>query len=102
MITAVVEVCGVYGLIVIERKVEMFVMRPPHHAQEGPDNVAAGQRYTQTQRFVYRRGTITAEAYITTEIRRRTGLTWSAFHRYANDTIQPGVPIGGRRQYVHD
>ena len=45
IMTAVVEVCGAYGLTVAERKTETMVMRPPHHAQEGLEIVAAGQRY---------------------------------------------------------
>ena len=45
MMTAVVEVCGAYGPTVVERKTETMVMRPPHHAQEDLEIVAAGQRY---------------------------------------------------------
>ena len=84
MMTALVEVCGAYGLTVAERKTETMVMRPPHHAQEDLEIVAAGQRYAQTEQFVYLGGTITAEADMTAEIRRRTGAAWSAFRRYAN------------------
>ena len=53
MMTAVVEVCGAYGLTVAERKTETMVMRPPHHVQEDLQIVAAGQRYAQTEQFVY-------------------------------------------------
>ena len=60
-----------------------MVMRPPHHAQEDLEIVAAGQRYAQTDQFVYLGGTITAEADMTAEIGRRTGATWRAFRRYA-------------------
>ena len=80
MMTAVVEVCGAYGLTVAERKTEAMVMRP----QEVLEIVAAGQRYAQTEQFVYLGGTITAEADMTAEIRRRTGAAWNAFRRYAN------------------
>ena len=41
MMTAVVEVCVVYELIVVEKKTETMVMRPPHHAQEGLEIVVA-------------------------------------------------------------
>ena len=61
-----------------------MIMRPPRHAQEDLEIVAAGQRYAQTEQFVYLGGTITAEADMTAEIRRRTGAAWSAFRRYAN------------------
>ena len=68
-----VEVCGAYGLAESERKTETMVMRPPHHAQEHLEIVAAGQRYTQTEQFVYLGGTITAEANMPAEVKRRTG-----------------------------
>ena len=42
-----------------------------------------GQRYAQTEQFVYLGGTITAEVDMTAEIRSRTGAAWSAFRRYA-------------------
>ena len=72
--TAVVEVCGAYGLTVVEeRKTETMVMCPPHHAQEDHEIVVPGQRYAQTEQFVYLGGTIMAEADMTAEIRRRTG-----------------------------
>ena len=41
MMTAVVEVCGAYGLTLAKT----MIMRPPHHAQEDLEIVAAGQRY---------------------------------------------------------
>ena len=84
MMTAVVEVCEAYGLTVAERKTETMVMRPPHHAQEDLEIVTAGQRYDKIEQFVYLGGTITAEADMTAEIRRRTGAAWGAFHRYGN------------------
>ena len=84
MMTAVVEVCGAYGLTVAERKTETMVMRPPHYAQADLEIVAAGQRYAQTDQFVYLGGTITAEVDMTAEIRCRTGVVWSALPRYAN------------------
>ena len=59
-------------------------MHPLHHAREGLEIVAPGRRYTQTEQFVYLGGTIMAEADMTAEIRRRTGVTWSAFRRYAD------------------
>ena len=81
IMTAIVEVCRAYGLTVAERKTETMMMRPPHHAQEDLEIVAAGQRYAQTEQFVYLGGTITAEADMTAQIRRRTGAAWSAFRR---------------------
>ena len=59
-------------------------MRQPHHAQHDLDITAAGRRYAQTEQFVYLGRTITAEANMTAEIRRRTGAAWNAFRRYAN------------------
>ena len=73
MMTAVVEVCGAFGLTVAERKTETMVMRPPHHAQEDLEIVAAGQRYAQTEQLIYLGDTITAEADMTAEMRLRTG-----------------------------
>lgn len=51
MLSAVGEVCGVYGLTVVERKTKAILMHPPHHEQEGPDIVAAGQRYAQIEQL---------------------------------------------------
>ena len=82
--TAVVEVCGAYGLTVTEKKTETMVVSPPHHAQEDLQIVAAGQRYTQTEQFIFPGGTITAEAAMTAEMRRRTGTAWGVFRRHAN------------------
>ena len=73
MMTAVVEVCGAYGLTMAERKTKTINMRPPYNAQEGLEIMAAGLRFAQTEHFVYMGDTITAEADITTEITRRTG-----------------------------
>ena len=84
MMTAVVEVCGVYRLTVAERKTETMVTRPPHHAQEDLEIVAAGQRYAQTEQFVYQGGTTTAEADMTAKNRRRTGAAWSMLCCSAN------------------
>ena len=67
-----------------ERKTETIIMRQPHHAQHDLDITAAGRRYAQTEQFVYLGRTITAEANMTAEIRRRTGAAWSALRRYAN------------------
>ena len=73
---AMVEVCGAYGLTLEKRKTETMVMRRPHHAQEDLEILAEGQQYAQTEQFVYLGGTITAEADMTAEIRRRTGQRW--------------------------
>ena len=45
--------------------------------------MTAGQRYAQTDQFIYLGGTITEEANMTPGIRRHTGAVWSAFRRYA-------------------
>ena len=52
--------------------------------REDLEIVGAGQRYGQTEQFVYLGGTTTTEANMTAKIRRRTGAAWSAFRRYAN------------------
>ena len=78
MMTAVVEVCGAYGLTVAERKTETMVMRPPHHAQEDLKIVAASQRYAQTDQFVYLGGTITTEAGMTGAAREQRGARFAA------------------------
>ena len=85
MMTAVVEVCGAYGLTVVaETKTETMVMRPPDCVAEDLRVEAAGQRYKQTEQFVYLGGTVTAEADMTAELHRRTGAAWNAFRRYAH------------------
>ena len=84
MMTAVLEVCGAYGLTVVERKTETMIMRPQHHAQKGLEIVAAGELYAQTEQFIYLGGTMTTEADMTADIGRRRGAATSSFHRYAN------------------
>ena len=51
MMTAVVEVCGAYGLTVVETKTETMVMRSPDHVAEDLRVEAAGQRYKQPEQF---------------------------------------------------
>ena len=58
MMATVVEVCGAYGLTVAETKTETMVMRPPGHVAEDLRMEAAGQRYKQTEPFVYLGGTV--------------------------------------------
>ena len=59
-------------------------MRPPQHALEGLGILAAGQRYTQTELFIYLGGTTTTEVDMAAEIRSCTGAAWDAFRCYAN------------------
>ena len=56
--------------------------------REDLEIVGAGQRYGQTEQFVYLGGAITAEADMTAEIRRRTETTWNAF-RHTTDPPRP-------------
>ena len=77
--TEVVEVYGAYGLTVAERKTETMIMRPPHQEQERLEIVTAGQRYAQTEQFVYLGDNITAEAEMTSKIRRCTGQRGARF-----------------------
>ena len=73
MMTAEMEVCRAYGFTVAERETQTMILRPPHHGQKGLEIMAVGQRYAQTEQFVYLGGTMTAEADMTDEIRHLTG-----------------------------
>ena len=93
MMTAVVEVCGAYGFTVAKRKTKTMIMRPPHHAQEGLEIVALGQSYAQTEQFVYLGGTITVEADMTAEIRRRTGQRGARFAAMPTTTVPMALTV---------
>lgn len=69
MMSVVMEVCGGYGLTVAKRKTETMVMRPLHHAQEDFEIMAAGERFSLTEQFVYLAGTVTEEANVTAAVR---------------------------------
>ena len=53
MMTAIVEVCAAFGLIVSEKKTVTMHMRPPTMKAEAVAVEAAGQRYSQVDTFVY-------------------------------------------------
>ena len=56
--TAIIEVCAAFGLIVSEKKTVTMHMRPPTMKAEAVAVEAAGQRYSQVDAFVYLGSTI--------------------------------------------
>ena len=83
MMTAIVEVCAAFGLIVVsEKKTVTMHMGPPTMKAEAVAVEAAGQRYSQVDTFVYLGSTISSVGDVGPEIKRRTGYAWNCFLKY--------------------
>ena len=83
MMTAIVEVCAAFGLIVSEKKTVTMHMRPPTMKAEAVAVEAAGQRYSQVDTFVYLGSNISSVGDVGPEIKRFTGYTWNCFLKYS-------------------
>ena len=83
MMTAIVEVCAAFVLIVSEKKTVAMHMRPPTMKVEAVAVEAAGQRYSQVDTFVYLGSTTSSVGDVGPEIKRRTGYAWSCFLKYS-------------------
>ena len=83
MMAIIVEVSEAFGLTVSEKKTETMCMPPRSVEAEQFQTMAAGQRYTQTNRLVYLGGVITESPNLIVEISRRTRLAWFCFRRYS-------------------
>ena len=83
MMTAVVEVCAAFGLVVAEKKTVTMHMRPPNMEADTIEVEAAGQRYRQVESFLYLGGRISSIGDITPEIHSRIGQAWACFHKYS-------------------
>ena len=83
MMTAIVEVCAAFVLIVSEKKTVTMHVRPPTMKVEAVAVEAAGQRYSQVDTFVYLGSTTSSVGDVGPEIKRRTGYAWSCFFKYS-------------------
>jgi hypothetical protein len=84
MMTVIVTVFEAVGLTVSERKTETMLLRTPGQTSLAPPLVieAAGQRYRQTNQFLYLGGVIHENADLSFEIERRIRLMWACFKRF--------------------
>ena len=84
MMTVIVTVFEVAGLTVSEKKTETMLLRTPRQTSLAPPLVieAAGQRYTQTNQFLYLGGVIHESTDLWFEIKRRIRLIWTCFKRF--------------------
>ena len=84
MMTVIVTVFEAAGLTVSERKTETMSLRTPGQMFLAPPLVieAAGQRYRQTNQFLYHGGDIHESADLSFEIERRIRLMWACFKRF--------------------
>ena len=83
MMTVIVQVCHKFGLTVSEKKTETMCLRTPRVQTTVNVKVeAAGQKYKQTDRFVYLGAVVTENADMNAEIRNRTSKAWLCFRRY--------------------
>ena len=83
MMHVVVKVCGAFGLTVSEKKTETMCMPPPRTSTATVEVEAAGQRYRQTDSFVYLGGTVTEAPGVSAEIRRRIRACWANIKKYS-------------------
>ena len=72
MMSVFVEVFGACGLTVSEKKTEVMTMPTPRATVKKMRTEAAGQRYDQTNSFVYLGGTVSETPDVFAEISRRT------------------------------
>ena len=69
MMSVFVEVSGACGLTVSEKKTEVMTMPTPRAPVEKMRIEAAGQRYNQTDSFVYLENTVSETPDVSPEIR---------------------------------
>ena len=79
MITVIVTVFEAAGLTVAKRKTETMLLRTPGQTSLAPPLVveAAGQRYRQTNQFLYRSGVIHEGADLLFKIERQIRLIYA-------------------------
>jgi len=96
MMTVIVTVFEAAGLTVSEKKTEIMLFRTPHQEPQLEPLVveAAGQKYKQTNRFIYLGGVIDENANINPEIERRTRFAWACFKKYGRELYdRPTAPL---------
>lgn len=104
MMTAIVEVLAVlaaFGLLVAEKKTETMHMRPPTMKAEAVVFKAAGQRYDQTDTFVYLGGAISSVGDIGPEIKRRIGYAWACLAKYSKPVYDnPYIAVADKVRFL--
>ena len=101
MMTAIVEVCAAFGLIVSEKKTVTMHMRPPTMKAEAVAVEAAGQRYSQVDTFVYLGSTISSVGDVGPEIKRRTGYAWNCFLKYSRAVYDnPYIAVADKVRFL--
>ncbi len=84
MMAVIVETCQEFGLTVSESKTEsMRLWSVSSPTETVLDISAAGQRYKQTDKFVYLGGAISADANMSIEINRRISAAWANLRKYS-------------------
>ena len=85
MMAVIVTTCQEFGLMVSESKTEtMRLWSAPSSTETTLDIKAAGQRYKQTEKFVYLGGAISADAKMSIEINRRISAAWARVRKYSS------------------
>ena len=91
MMWVIVVVCTAFGLTVSEAKTEIMCLR----AKGMPESTAtfsveaAGQVYTQTDKFVYFGGNVHHNADLSIEVDRRMHNAWCSFRKYTLELYAP-------------
>ena len=85
MMTVIVTVFEAADLTVLERKTETMLLRTPGHTSLAPPLVveASGQRYRQTNQFLYLGGVMHESADLSFKIERQVRLIWACFKRFS-------------------
>ena len=100
MMTTIVEMFGSFGLIVLEKKTETFLMRAPEKQPKKGGSPplpvvieAAGQKYTQTAQFRYLGGLVNEDGELTQEINHRSRAAWVCIRRFSRELFdRPRAP----------
>ena len=92
----VVVVCAAFGLTVSEAKTEIICLRtkgmPESTAMFSVE--AAGQVYSQTNKFVYLGGNVNHNADLSIEVGRRIRNAWCSFRKYTLELYdRPSAPL---------
>ena len=102
MMTAIVEVCAAFGLIVSEKKKTVTIhMRPSTMKAEAVAVESAGQMYSLVDTFVYLGSTISSVGDVGPEIKRRTGYAWNCFLKYSRAVYDnPYIAVADKVRFL--
>jgi len=85
LMAIVVEVCGAFGLTVLEEETEVMYMSGPHSDVSRVDITDFVQNYVQTTSFTYIGGPVLERSENAVEINWRAQLAWQRFKRYTTE-----------------